>query len=147
MTVSSSPLARSGSTAPVDRLSGRVVGRLGAGEQLVLWALRQRLHDGETPSPVLLHGFRLAFGLALLETALAAFEDLFRILHGQARRDIGLFPLRCACVSRDEEAVIRLVASAQAGAGPWLATTAGRLVAEAEAVRAHGDAAVALARA
>src|SRR4051794_20599657 len=41
--------------------SGHVVGRLGTGEQLVLWALRQRLRDGEPALP-----------------ALAAFEALFR---------------------------------------------------------------------
>src|SRR4051794_31334912 len=42
--------------------SGHVVGRLGMGEQLLLWALRQRLRDGEPASP-----------------ALAAFEALFRV--------------------------------------------------------------------
>ena len=65
-------------------LSGYVVGRLGTGEQLVLWALRQRLRDGEPASPVLVRGFRLAFGLAGLEPALAAFEDLLRALDERA---------------------------------------------------------------
>src|SRR3954451_9107292 len=95
-------------------LSGYVVGRLGRGEQLVLWALRQRVRDGEPASPVLVRGFRLAFGLAGLEPALAAFEDLFRTL-GAAGPDPWLLPLRCACVSAGERTVLALVASAQAG--------------------------------
>jgi hypothetical protein len=108
-------------------LSGRVVGQLGPGEQFVLWALRQRLADGDMPSPAFLCGFRLAFGLARLEAALAAFEGLFGLLavHG---RNAGLFPVRSACISMDEDAAMALVASAQGGSGPWLGTPAGRLV-------------------
>src|SRR3954447_12744518 len=75
---------RSSTSHATAGLSGRVVGRLGAGEQLVLWALRRRLRDGEPASPVLVRGFRLAFGLAGLEPALAAFEDLFRALDERA---------------------------------------------------------------
>ncbi len=114
--------------ARTSHLSGRVVGQLGPGEQFVLWALRQRLRDGEVPSPAFLHGFRLAFGLAQLEPALASFERLFRALHEHCRRDLGLFPLRCACVSADEQAIIALVAAAQAGEGPWLDALVARLV-------------------
>jgi hypothetical protein len=114
------------------RLSGQVVGQLEPGEQFVLWALRQRLRDGGTavpPSPVLVHGFRLAFGLAYLEAGLAAFESVFEALHDHARSaGLGLCPLRCACVSADERAVIALVAAAQAGEGPWLDVLARRLV-------------------
>jgi hypothetical protein len=120
------PSAEGGAHAT--RLSGQIVGQLGPGEQFVLWALRQRLRDGEAASPVLTHGFRLAFGLALLELALADFERLFRALHEHCRRDLGLFPLRCACVSADEQAMIALVAAAQAGEGPWLEALAARLV-------------------
>ncbi len=108
-------------------LSGRVVGQLGPGEQFVLWALRQRLHDGDTPSPAFLHGFRLAFGLARLEQALAAFEGLFGTLAGYGCR-LGLFPLRCACVGRDESTVMALVSAAQGGQGARVAATACRLV-------------------
>lgn len=110
------------------RLSGQVVGQLGPGEQLILWAFRQRLRDGATPSPAFLQGFRLAFGLAFLEPALSAFDRLFQALHHHGRRDIALFPLHCACVSADERAVIHLVAAAQAGEGPWLEAAAARLV-------------------
>ena len=49
------------------------------------WALRQRLADGDTPSPAFLCGFRLAFGLARLEPALAAFECLFGELAAHGR--------------------------------------------------------------
>src|SRR3954453_6256955 len=73
------------STSPAPAgLWGHAVGRLGAGEQLVLWALRRRLRDGEPASPVLVRDFRLAFRLAGLEPALAAFEDLFRALDERA---------------------------------------------------------------
>ena len=65
-------------------LSGHVVGRLGTGEHRALWALRRRLRDGEQASPVLVRDFRLAFGLAGLEPALAACEDLFRALDERA---------------------------------------------------------------
>src|SRR3954453_16028627 len=79
------------STSPAPAgLWGHAVGRLGAGEQLVLWALRQRLRDGEPASPVLVRGFRLAFGLAGLEPALAAFEDLFRTLDEDPVRQGGV---------------------------------------------------------
>src|SRR3954468_4604448 len=88
---------RSSTSHATAGLSGHVVGRLGAGEQLVLWALRQRLRDGEPASPVLVRGFRLAFGLAGLEPALAAFEDLFRALDERVDGpDPWLLPLRCA---------------------------------------------------
>src|SRR3954451_5204806 len=106
--------------------SGHVVGRLGTGEQLVLWALRQRLRDGEPASPVLVRGFRLALGLAGLGPAPGAFEGLFSALD---RRAAGpgpwLLPLRCACVSAGERAVLALVASAQAGEGAWVAGRGG----------------------
>src|SRR3954447_12424377 len=124
-------------------LSGHVVGRLGTGEQLVLWALRQRLRDGEPASPVLVRGCRLGFGLAGLEPALAAFEDLFRTLDERAAGpDPWLLPLRCACVSAGERTVLALVASAQAGEGAWLAVRAGAL---AGAAGAAGVAAATLA--
>ena len=125
-------------------LSGRVVGQLGPGEQFVLWALRQRLADGATPSPAFLYGFRLAFGLARLEPALAAFEGLFGAIaaHG---RDLGLFPVRSACISRDEDTAMALVASAQGGEGPWLTAAAGRLV-EVPAKEALGRVALGFAR-
>ena len=58
------PVAEPG---PVGRLSSRTVAQLGTAEQLVLWALRQRLQDGAAASPVLLHGFRLAFGFGLVD--------------------------------------------------------------------------------
>jgi len=127
--------------------SGHVVGRLGTGEQLALWALRQRLRDGEPASPVLVRGFRLAFGLAGLEPALAAFEDLFRTLDERAAGpDLWLLPLRCAYVSAGERAVLALVASAQAGEGPWLAVRAGALAGPADAA-GLATAALAFARA
>lgn len=133
--------------ATAGRLSGLVVGQLGPGEQFVLWALRQHLRDeGGPPSPPLLQGFRLAFGLAVLEPALAAFERLFRALHGDHGRDIGLLPLRSACVSAGERAVLRLVVAAQADETTLLEALAGRIVDEPAAPERLCDAARAFAR-
>lgn len=93
------------------RLSARLVGQLSAGEQFVVWALRQRLRDAVPASPVLVHGFRLAFGLRAMEPGLAAFEGCFRMLAScPAAGGIALCPLRCACLTADEEAVMGLVA-------------------------------------
>ena len=64
--------------ANVTELSQMVV-QLGTGEQLVLWALRQRRADMGATTPQLVQGFRLACGLAGAEPALASFEaDLSR---------------------------------------------------------------------
>jgi hypothetical protein len=95
------------------RLAARTLGQLGFGEQFVVWALRQRLHDGEAGSAVLVQGFRLAFGLWGLEPALAAFEGCFAVLARHAEHDLCLCPLRCACLSLDEDAILGLIAAAQ----------------------------------
>jgi hypothetical protein len=114
---------------PRGRLAARTLGQLGCGEQFVVWALRQRLHDGGPGSTVLVHGFRLAFGLWALEPALAAFEGCFSALARHARHDLCLCPLRCACLSLDEDAVLELIAAAQLAPGArCLAATLERLV-------------------
>lgn len=90
---------------------------LSPSEQVVVWALRQRLTDaGVMPSVHLRHG--LAFVLPHRFVAfVAAAHDLLiavvALLDAHARRDIGL--LRCACVSRDEHMLLRLFAAAQHG--------------------------------
>lgn len=115
--------------SPPGRLSGRMVGELAAGEQLLIWALRQRLHDAEPASPVLVHGFRLAFGLSRIEAALAAFEGLFAGLASHSLRDLGLCPLRCACLSTHEQELLTVVAVAQLGRTFRLEARVARLVA------------------
>lgn len=100
----------------LDRLSGRIVGQLSTAQQFLLWAPRRRLTAGGATTPVLVHGFRLAFGLARLEDALAAFEDFTRYLDENATRDVCLLPLRCPCVSADEETILALVAALRAPA-------------------------------
>lgn len=102
------PIALPGRPVP-GRLSGRVVGQLAPAEQFLLWALRRRTSDGGATSAILVHGFRLAFGLALLEPALAAFARLCEGLERAGRRDLGLLPLTCPCVSLDEQLVLGLV--------------------------------------
>ena len=142
MTATSTAIAFPDLPAIAGRLSGLVVGQLGPGEQFVLWALRQRSRDGdEVPSPILIRGFRLAFGLASLEAALAAFEGLFRVLsRGSRGRDVGILPLRCACVSAGERLLLGLVAVAQAGEGLSLEAHAPRAAEPATAGALRGAA-------
>jgi hypothetical protein len=97
----------------VTELSQVVVGQLGTGEQLVLWALRQRRAGMGATTPQLVQGFRLACGLAGVEPALASFERLFDALQCHGR--CSLCPLRCAVVSDDEVTCIGLIAAAQRG--------------------------------
>lgn len=118
--------------AGLARLSGRMLGELAPGEQFLVWAVRQRLHDGRPASPVLVHGFRLAFGLSTIEAALAAFEGMFTSLAGHAFRTLGFCPLRCACLSVHEQQLLSLVAAAQLGRTFRVEALAARLV-EAEA--------------
>ncbi len=141
------PIATAATTLPSEagphalggRLSARMVGQLAVGEQFVVWALRQRLRDAAPASAVLVHGFRLAFGLGDLEPALAAFEGCFRILATRAAvggGGVALCPLRCACLTADEEAILGLVA----GAGPGRPDQPGERLVEVQAraaLRAH----------
>ena len=112
-------------------LSNVVVGQLGTGEQLLLWALRQRRADQGETSPVLVQGFMLACGLAELEPALARFERLCAALDQSAR--CGLCPLRCAVLSTDEARCLSLLACAQAGETQGSCRLAAALVGDAAA--------------
>jgi hypothetical protein len=94
-------------------LSSVAVGQLGTGEQLMLWALRQRRADNGETTPMLVRGFLLACGLAGVEPALGDFERLFDTLTRDGR--CGLCPLRCAVLSADEARCLALLAAAQAG--------------------------------
>jgi hypothetical protein len=95
----------------VTGLSSVVVGQLGVGEQLLLWALRQRHADQGETTPELVQGFLLACGLAGVEPALGCFERLSDALRGDGRCGVG--PLRCAVVSDDEARCLALLAAAQ----------------------------------
>ncbi|MCS6779091.1 MAG: hypothetical protein NZ555_05260 [Geminicoccaceae bacterium] len=128
-----------------DRLSGRVVGQLAPVEQFLLWALRRRVTDEGSTSAVLVHGFRLAFGLALVEPALAAFARLCGTVEGEGLRDQGLLPLGCPCVSADEQRLLALVLAPRRAIAEALArlvvrpTAVDRLVDEARAFAALLD--------
>lgn len=93
-----------------DALSGRTVGRLDVPEQFTLWALRVRLRDElrGREGPDLARGFFLAFGLARCERAREAFERAFALLFHGPRRELTLAPPCCACVSLDEDELLRL---------------------------------------
>jgi hypothetical protein len=107
-------------------LSNIVVGQLGTGEQLLLWALRQRRADQGETTPVLVQGFVLACGLAEVEPALAQFERLCDAL--ETPRRCGLCPLRCAVLSTDEARCLSLLACAQAGEAQGSSRIAAALV-------------------
>ena len=95
--------------------SGLLVVHLTAGEQFVLWALRHRRADGTPASRCILHGFRLAFGLAGIEAGLAVFEGLWTLLATRAVLPVQVAPLRAAGVLQDERRLLDLLAAAQLG--------------------------------
>lgn len=106
----------------------RHVTALAPAEQLLVWAFRRRLHDAAAGPACLAHGFRLAFGLAQVEAALAAFERLFELLAHHARADIVLSPLSCRRVSPDEERIMALAGALQHGRPAAAGIMAGSLV-------------------
>jgi hypothetical protein len=110
--------------AEAARLSGRVVGQLAPTEQFLLWALRRRTTDGGATSPVLVHGFCLAFGLAQVEPALAAFERFCALVEAEGLRDQGLLPLVCPCVSAGEQRLLAILLAPR----PAIAEALARLV-------------------
>ncbi len=95
--------------------SGLLVTHLTAGEQFVLWAFRHRQADDAPGSRCMLHGFRLAFGLAKVEAGLAVFESLWALLARRAILPVRLAPLRAASVLLDERRLLDLHAAAQVG--------------------------------
>ena len=94
-------------------LAGIAVDQLSLGEQLVIWAFRSRLSDESDLA--LAKGFHMAFGLASVEAALAAFKGLFDIVFHHCRRDLGFHAARCRCVSSDEFILVSLIAASHAG--------------------------------
>lgn len=90
-----------------------VIDQLSIGEQLVIWAFRNRLADGSEKA--LAHGFHVAFGLSAVEAALQAFHDLYDTIFHQCRRDLGFHATRCRCVSSDEIIIVSLIAANHAG--------------------------------
>ncbi len=98
---------------------------LDVGELLVIWALRMRLSRGPD-GPVA--GFRLAFGLSGIESALARFEAVFDLLQRHCRCNIGMHAPGCRRVSRDELTVVTAIAALQADAALHAHAMAARLV-------------------
>lgn len=98
------------------RLSGRVMGQLSAAEQLVVWAFRETACPAEPGAADRLgHGFRLAFGPRLTSAAACSFDGLRRCLTTDPQLAPRFCPLRCACLSADEDAVLAGLAAAQLG--------------------------------
>ncbi len=96
-------------------LSGRVLGQLGAAEQLVVWAFRETAADEPGSLERLAAGFRLAFGRHLIRAAACGFDGLRRCLATEPDLAPRLCPLRCACLGRDEERLLQGLAAAQLG--------------------------------
>lgn len=97
------------------RLSGRVMGQLGAAEQLVVWALREAACGETLAGQRLLEGFRLAFGERGLAAAVCGFDGMRRCLLADPARAPRFCPLRCACLAADEEQLLYALAAAQLG--------------------------------
>ncbi|MEZ5935177.1 MAG: hypothetical protein R3F54_25260 [Alphaproteobacteria bacterium] len=89
------------------------IDQLAIGEQLLIWALRNRLAEG--PERALAKGFHVAFGLSMVEPALASFHGLYQTLRDHCRRDLGFHGPRCRSVSSDEIIIVSLIAASQAG--------------------------------
>jgi hypothetical protein len=90
------------------------VADLDVAAQFVLWAVRTRL-EGAAARARLERGFELAQDAAMGGSARAAFEAWFHVLATHCRRDLYLHRVPCPCLSADEDAMLNLVASAQAG--------------------------------
>lgn len=98
------------------RLSGRVMGQLGPAEQLVIWAFRES-SAADDPASIdrLRQGYGLAFGARLTGAAACAFDGLRRCLAADPARAPRFCPLRCACLSVDEDTLLHALAAAQIG--------------------------------
>ena len=114
------------------RLSGRVTGQLGPSEQLVVWAFRETASADDDASADRLHrGFRLAFGPRLMGAAACGFDGLRRCLSADPTRAPRFCPLRCACLSLDEDTLLHALAAAQLGDRALHQTLTCRFVTEA----------------
>ena len=89
------------------------IDQLSIGEQLVIWAFRNRLAEGSDKA--LARGFHVAFGLSAVEAALAAFHGFYNVLFHHCRRDLGFHATRCRCVSSDEILIVSIIAANHAG--------------------------------
>jgi len=87
--------------------------QLSLGEQLVIWAFRNRLAEGS--EKVLVRGFHVAFGLSAVEAALAAFHGFYETIFYHCKRDLGFHATRCRCVSSDEILIVSIIAANHAG--------------------------------
>jgi hypothetical protein len=114
------------------RLSGRVMGQLGASEQLVVWVFRETASAADEASADRLNrGFRLAFGPRLMGAAACGFDGLRRCLAADPNRAPRFCPLRCACLSLDEDTLLHALAAAQLGDRSLHRTLTDRFVGEA----------------
>jgi hypothetical protein len=114
------------------RLSGRVMGQLGPAEQLVVWVFRETASaDDEASADRLQRGLRLAFGPRLIGAAACGFDGLRRCLVAEPSLAPRFCPLRCACLSADEDTLLHALAAAQLGDRALHQTLTRRFVREA----------------
>lgn len=99
---------------PIDGgFHGLAIDQLSIGEQLVIWAFRNRLAEGSEKA--LARGFHVAFGLSAVEAALKAFHGLYDTIFHHCKRDLGFHATRCRSVSSDEIIIVSLIAANHAG--------------------------------
>lgn len=96
-----------------DSFPSIAIDQLSIGEQLVIWAFRNRLAKGS--DKVLARGFHVAFGLSAVEAALASFQRLYDTIFHHCCRDLGFHGTRCRCVSSDEIMIVSLIATHHTG--------------------------------
>ncbi len=100
-----------------DQTDGRfpaiTIDQLSIGEQLVIWAFRNRLAKGSETAIV--QGFHVAFGLSAVEAALSAFHGFYNTVSCHCKRDLGFHAARCRCVSSDEILIVSIIAANHAG--------------------------------
>lgn len=102
-------------------------GELVTPELFLLWSMRERLHSGPG-SDRLVATFRRVFGIAAVEGALAAFENICSILARHLTREARLLAPDCACVARDELLLLHAFAALQTERMPHVQSIAQTLV-------------------
>jgi hypothetical protein len=82
-------------------------------EQLLIWGMRQWV-AGRENWPCVERAFRKACSGASGLAAASAFADTVGMIAASARRSVNCFALECGNVSKDEMAILALVAASQA---------------------------------
>jgi hypothetical protein len=113
---------------------------LSPAEEIVLWSLRTLVENRSAWREVKAELRRLC-GLIPGEAVALGLGRVLDVLGSQARRDLMVHQPHCACVGEDEQAILNLVAAAQAGRRDHVDAIAGWLVPRLAAARLAEEAA------